>query len=153
MIDCRDQENVLDGFVIEEGAVPEALAPGLRIMLEHLPGRIDPPKGGAIQSLQRFGARQRSRILGPYTLDGSLQRTQTYLIMSHDSNQAIMTLKDDKPVLKFLGVGRSDHVNYLNGVLAEATAAVGGTYVNSPFYASLDQQEVSIPMRRYSNCL
>lgn len=142
VIDCRDQLNVLDGFVIEEGAVPEALGLGLRIMLENLPGAIYPPNNGVIQQLQRFVSRQTSRFLGPYTPGGSSQRTQTYLIMSHDSNQAVMTLKNDKPVLKFLGVGRSDHVNYLNDLLAKATAAVGGTFVNSPFYAALGQQEV-----------
>lgn len=144
VIDCRDPDldNVLDGYVIEEGAVPEALALGLRLMLERLPGRVEPPEGGVFRQLQRFAARQKSRFLGPYAEGGSLQRSQTYLIMSHDSNQAIMTLKNDKPVLKFLGVGRSDHVNQLNGILAEMTRAVGGTYVNSPFYAALGQQEV-----------
>ena len=62
--------------------------------------------------------------------------------MSHDDNQAILSLKDDKPHLQFLGVGRSDHVQHLNHVLAEATSKIGGTYVNSPFYALLGQDEV-----------
>jgi hypothetical protein len=77
---------------------------------------------------------------------GSLERTQTYLVMSHDSNQAVMRMgENDKPALTFLGVGRSDHVKYLNGILAKATNAVGGTFINSPFFAALGQQEVCIP--------
>jgi hypothetical protein len=64
--------------------------------------------------------------------------------MSHDSNQAILTLKNDKPVLEFVGVGRSEHVQYLNGILKDATEAVGGTFVQSPFYAALGQQEITV---------
>lgn len=67
-----------------------------------------------------------------------------YLIMSHDCNQAVLTLNDDKPSLRFLGVGRSKQVEYLNNVLAQATSAVGGTFVNSPFYALLGQQEITV---------
>jgi hypothetical protein len=141
VIDCRDQENALDGFVIEEGAVPQALVPFLQTMLNLMPGQIQ-PNVSLVEQLQRSLAGIGSRIVGPYFSKGSVERTQVYLIMSHDSNQAILTLKGDKPVLQFLGVGRSDHVGYLNKLLADATNAVGGTFVNSPFYAALGQQEV-----------
>jgi hypothetical protein len=59
-------------------------------------------------------------------------------------NQATLTLKDDKPVLKFLGVGRSEHVKELDAILSTATIAVGGTYEASPFYAALGQQEITV---------
>ncbi|KAI9881655.1 MAG: hypothetical protein M1823_006634, partial [Watsoniomyces obsoletus] len=93
--------------------------------------------------VRHFLSRQISR-LSPYARGGSLQSTQTYLIMSHDSNQAVMTLEKDQTALEFLGVGRGDHVQKLNGILAEATNAVGGTYVNSPFYAALGEQEITV---------
>jgi hypothetical protein len=47
-------------------------------------------------------------------------------------------------MLKFMGVGRSEHVIQLDTVLANATAAVGGTYEPSPFYAALGQQEITV---------
>ena len=141
VIDCRDQENVLDGFVIEEGAVPYALVPFLQTMLNLMPGQQQ-PQLTLISQTNRSLAGLGSRIIGPYYSKGSAERTQVYLIMSHDSNQAVLTLKGDKPVLRFLGVGRSDHVEYLNKLLADATHAVGGTFVNNPFYAALDQKEV-----------
>ena len=56
----------------------------------------------------------------------------------------MLTLKDDKPVLEFLGVGRSDHVKYLNDLLARATRAVGGTLVQNPFFALMGQQQVTV---------
>ena len=143
VIDCRTQNNPLDGYVIEEGAMTEALVPVLQRMIEALPGKKFPAQWGLRQMLQHFIARQISRI-SKYAPLGSLQRTQTYLIMSHDSNQAVMTLKKDKTALEFLGVGRSDHVQHLNGILAQATGAVGGTYINSPFYAALGKQEITV---------
>lgn len=56
----------------------------------------------------------------------------------------MLTLKNDKPELEFLGVGRSDHVKALNDVLARATRAVGGTLVQNPFYSMMGQQEVTV---------
>lgn len=112
-------------------------------MLEAMPGKIYPQRDGPIEHLRHLLSRQKAKFFGPYVPGGSLERTQIYLIMSHDSNQAILTLKDDKPILQFLGVGRSEHVTFLNQKLAEATTAVGGTYINSPFFAALGQQEVS----------
>ena len=47
-------------------------------------------------------------------------------------------------MLKFLGVGNSEHVKELDGILAKATTAVGGTYEGSPFYAALGQQEITV---------
>jgi hypothetical protein len=47
-------------------------------------------------------------------------------------------------MLKFLGVGRSEHVMQLNTLLANATVAVGGIYEPSPFYAALGQQEITV---------
>ena len=145
IIDCRkNYANALDGFVIEEGAVPKALAPFFQTMLETMPGNQYPKGQTLVEKFKHVLAQQGSRFLGPYYKKGSIERTQVYLIMSHDSNQAILTLKNDKPVLEFVGVGKSEHVQYLNGILREATEAVGGTFVQSPFYAALGQQEITV---------
>ncbi|KAK6595436.1 glucose-methanol-choline oxidoreductase [Botrytis cinerea] len=145
IIDNREgHANVLDGYVIEEGAIPKALAPLFQFMLEKLPGSEAPADLTTLEKLRHTLSSAGSRFLGPYYKKGSIERTQTYLVMSHDTNQAILTLKDDKPSLEFLGVGRSDHVRKINNVLKEATEAVGGTFVNNPFYAALGQQEITV---------
>lgn len=144
----KDSENALDGFVIEEGAVPEALALLFQTMLELMPGNQYPKGETILEKVKHVLAQQGSRFLGPYFKTGSIERTQVYLIMSHDSNQAILTLKDNKPVLEFAGVGRTEHVRYLNAILKDATEAVGGTFVQSlaqsPFYAAFGQQEITV---------
>jgi hypothetical protein len=75
----------LDGFVIEEGAVPKALAPILQFMIEHLSGKQAKPEEGLLERTRHLLARQGSRFLGPYFKNGSIEKTQIYLIMSHDS--------------------------------------------------------------------
>lgn len=145
IIDNREgHANVLDGYVIEEGAIPKALAPLFQLMLEKLPGAEAPSDLSPLEKIRHTLSSAGSRFLGPYYKKGSIERTQTYLVMSHDTNQAILTLKDDKPLLQFLGVGRSDHVKKINNVLKEATEAVGGTFVNNPFYSALGQQEITV---------
>ncbi|KAF5356668.1 hypothetical protein D9757_013201 [Collybiopsis confluens] len=145
VIDNRGPEtspNVLDGYVIEEGAVPAVLAELLQTMLEALPGKQHPKQYGVQERLRHVLSDTETRFLGPYATGSSVNRTQTYLIMSHDSNEGILTLngKDDAPHLEFLGVGRTEHVKVLNEVLEKATSAVGGTFINSPFYAAFNQQ-------------
>lgn len=74
----------------------------------------------------------------------SYTQTNTMILTHNTGNQAVLTLKDDKPVLEFLGVGRSAHVKHLNEVLAKATQAVGGTLVQNPFYALMGEQQVTV---------
>lgn len=141
VIDCREQENALDGFVLQEGVIPRALVPGIQLMLESMPGKIYPSNGSAYQ---QFIRRMLSKVFGPYHFGGSVQRTQVYLIMSHDSNQANLVLNEDgKPLMRWRGIGRSKHVAQLNNLMAKATNAINGTFVNNPFFAALGEQQVS----------
>lgn len=87
VIDNRDgHENPLDGYVIEEGTIPSALAPFFQAMLDFMPGSISSEEG-LTQRAQAGLARWGSRLLGPYYKNGAVERTQVYLIMSHDSEQ------------------------------------------------------------------
>jgi hypothetical protein len=66
------------------------------------------------------------------------------MIMTHDSNQATLTLKDDTPVLEFQGVGQSERLERLNQVLQPATQAFGRTFVAKPFHTVPGQQEITL---------
>lgn len=85
VIDCRDQLNPLDGFVIEEGTIPQSLSTFYEAMLEQLPGSIGPTGLSAYEKMKHLLARYGSKIFGPYFSKGSTEKTQVYLIMSHDS--------------------------------------------------------------------
>lgn len=83
IIDNREQANPLDGYVIEEGTIPSALAPFMR-MLDFLPGMASSEESYVDQAKAKL-ARLGSRMLGPYFRGGAIERTQVYLVMSHDS--------------------------------------------------------------------
>ena len=71
--------------MLEEGAIPHALAPLFQAMLDLMPGKKDPQNDTLIDKTQAALARYGSRFLGPYYKKGAVQKTQVYLIMSHDS--------------------------------------------------------------------
>ncbi len=103
IIDCREgHENPLDGFVIEEGAMPRALAPFLQTLLEMMPGNLCPENESLAERVRSSLARYKSRFMGAYAQGGSMDNTQVYLVMSHDSKRsptshADMNIADKHP--------------------------------------------------------
>jgi choline dehydrogenase-like flavoprotein len=144
----RDEQvapNVLDGYVIEEGAVPEALSHLLGTMFKVIPDKIHPTGLSPLDYLSKLASQIDTKILGPYSPDSSINRTMIYLVMSHDDNQATLTLEKDKPYLRFEGVARSQNVTYINNVLAKATNLIGGTFIQNPFFAKeFGQKEITV---------
>ncbi|OLN81041.1 Cholesterol oxidase 1 [Colletotrichum chlorophyti] len=146
VIDCRhDVSNPLDGFVIEEGAVPAALAPFYQSMLATMPGRVFPTNLSPMKVAEHLAAAAGSRIFGAYFPKGSVEKTQCYLIMSHDSSQATMYLDDnDRPLINYSGVGKSHRAKKLAGYLEKLTNMIGGIYMDSPFYAWRGEKEITV---------
>lgn len=84
-IDMRGKSgNPLDGFLIQEGAVPQALSKLMQTIVDMQPSSKKPKKT-IIQRARKAAARWKSRLLGPYCCGGAIQNTQVFLIMSHDS--------------------------------------------------------------------
>jgi hypothetical protein len=148
VIDMRDKEvapNVLDGYIIEEGVVPKALAYVLQPMLKFTPDKVESKHLSIHSWLRQQASKVETGLLGPWKRGGSLNRTMTYLIMSHDDNQATLSLEDNKPALRFQGVARSQHIEVLGEVLAKATSKIGGEFAQNPFYADeLGQSEITV---------
>ncbi|KZV89714.1 FAD/NAD(P)-binding domain-containing protein [Exidia glandulosa HHB12029] len=143
VIDLRGEDtakNPLDGFVIEEGAIASSLAHLFQPMLELSPGRVTraPLSSIPFRTLRSIT----SKLFGPYAPGGSVEHTQTYLVMSHDSNQATMTLDPDSDDARIVwqGVGRAEHI----AEISETLARLGGTLVQSPFFSLLGQAEITV---------
>ncbi len=81
----KGHENPLDGYVIEEGTIPRALVPFMQALLEFMPGSSDTAEESLLERVKGNLARAGSLFLGPYFRKGAIERTQVYLIMSHDS--------------------------------------------------------------------
>ena len=138
IIDMRDEDfapNVLDGFVIEEGVVPETLAHVLGPMLQLTPDKVKPKDISWEQLLRSSASKLKSDLKGPWEYGGALNRTLTYLIMSHDDNQAYLSLENNKPALRFNGVARSQHVQFLDTILGKGANKLHGTFERNPFYS------------------
>jgi hypothetical protein len=132
IIDKRGDQtslNVENGYVIQEGAIPEALAPLIQTMLDACPNKVYPKQWSM---WKYFIGRVKNMFLGPYCPGSSINRTQAYLIMSHDNNEGIMTMENDKPALQFCGVQRTGNTDDLHREMARMADAVGGILINAP---------------------
>lgn len=132
IIDKRGDQtslNVENGYVIQEGAIPEALAPLIQTMLDACPNKIYPKQ---YSWKKYYIGRLKNMFLGPYCPGSSINRTQAYLIMAHDNNEGIMTMDNDKPALQFCGVKRTGNVDDLHRELGRMADAVGGILINAP---------------------
>lgn len=145
VVDMRDAyEDVMDGFVLEEGAIPSALTGFLQGLLEVTPEKVQPTGESPRGRLVRLLSRARSAFQGAHAQGGALNKTQVYLVMSHDSNEATLTLENGKPFLRFYGI-QSNRVERLYDIMTEFTTAIGGTFVNNPFnIKALGQEQITV---------
>jgi hypothetical protein len=122
--------NVRDGFIIQDGAVPEVLSPIIQTLLEtHRSGEPSKSYGRLRGTLSRL----RSWILGPYTKNGSVKRTMVFLTMSHDEDQGTITLEDDQTTVRWDGDGEAgDRMSRVLAFLRSMTEHLGGIFVKSP---------------------
>jgi hypothetical protein len=134
IIDNRNTKNVLDGYVVEEGVIPGALAPLVQTIFAATPWKVY-PLFEPLRLVRSVWSKVLSRAFGPYAKGGSVDRTLTYLIMSHDSNEGILSLQGSKPLLQFIGVGRTKRVTRLRETMKTITGAVGGTLIDGPLAA------------------
>ncbi|RIA98513.1 cholesterol oxidase [Glomus cerebriforme] len=130
----RDAENVLKGYVIEEGVVPPAMGKSFQIFLKTGSTIIgSKPNITYSESASRKWRQIKSAIGGYYT--GAISHTQTYLVMSHDDNTGQLELINDRLRIDYKGVGSSDTVKELNNVLENFTLKSNGTYIPSPLWS------------------
>lgn len=134
-IDNRNgHENPLNGYVIQDGTMPQAFSGILPCILDMMPGSRA-YEMSLLGRTQAVMGHWKKRLFGSNLKNGPLGNTQVFLIMSHDGkldasslgektyiislvllnqgpnktgNQATLRLKDDKALLEFQGVGKSD---------------------------------------------
>jgi len=123
----EEAQNIRDGFVVQEGAIPSALGPVIQAMIE---ARI--PAKRLYSSLGNAIARLKSLALGPYIDGGSMGRTAVYLVMSHDENEGTLKMSDGKLTLQWSGAGAQSRIDSVRNLLVRATATIKGTFVAAP---------------------
>ncbi|KAJ5762401.1 uncharacterized protein N7511_005783 [Penicillium nucicola] len=147
VVDNRNADartNPLAGYVIQDGCIPETFTPVILPMLTMQTAKsqglsfLRNPKLTLSKSMAAF----RSLLFGPYARGGSLQRTSTYLVMSHDSNELALTLQNDR--LRLRGSeGPSEHFTQMKRMIKELFSRTGADMGFSYFYGR-HEEEVTV---------
>ncbi len=136
VIDAREQVQLDDGMVIEEGSLPGALAQLLPAALDSVAKLTGTDTdAGVIDRLRETARAWQSTVAGAYT--GAVDNTQIFLVMSHDDGAGTMTLADDRLQVRWPGVGEQPVFQRIAAQLTKATAALGGTYAPNPMWHKL----------------
>lgn len=139
-------KNPLNGYIIQDGSIPESLSAIIQIMLMwqlygggnisfSLRERFRSRTGKMLASLKSF-------IMGPYAHGGAIQRTATYLVMSHDSNELYLTMEEDKILLRGPAEGHSVHSasirDMVKNAVKHAKAQLGILYLYGTIHESVE---------------
>ncbi len=131
LIDLRCTEKLEDGMVIQEGSIPAGLAPVLPALMAagaaHFGEDMDK---GILDGLEERARERQSLLFGAY--QGAINRTQTYLVMSHDDGKGRIALDNGRLAVKWPGVADQPNFEAAERNLRRATRATGGTFVRNP---------------------
>jgi cholesterol oxidase len=136
VIDMRDEADLEDGVIIEEGAIQGSLAKGLPLTLAKsalLVGK-DTDRG-LVDRVREIKRVIESLIRGSYY--GAVKHSQVFLVMAHDDSGGQLTLEDDRIRITWPGIGDQPFVMKVNEYLLKATRAIGGTFVENPLWSKL----------------
>ncbi len=138
-IDLREQPELNQGMVIEEGSIPGAIGTLLPAGLAAAAALGGNQPRGLHEIIAEKTRELESLVAGPYV--GSIRNTQTYLIMTHD-NGAGRTYLDahDRLRISWPGVGSAEIFQKANANLKKATGPLGGVYAPNPTWHSMQTQ-------------
>lgn len=139
LIDLRATDDLEQGMVIEEGAIPGGLAgflPPIMVAAANALG-ADTDEGDDVRERAR---ELESLVLGPYR--GAVAHSQTFLAMSHDGAVGRMALSDDRLTVRWPGVGDQPGFERVAANLRRAVGATGGTYVPNPIWTDLTDKSL-----------
>ncbi|MGH3104758.1 MAG: GMC family oxidoreductase [Gaiellaceae bacterium] len=141
IVDIREQAQLGQGLVIEEGVVPGAVSVVLAKVFAFVAGAVGRDTDGGLDDFLRERKRELESLLhGPY--GGALHNTITYLVMTHDDAGGRIVLQDDRARIDWEGVGRQPIFERVNGILDRATTGLGGNYVKNPVWSDLLKQDL-----------
>jgi cholesterol oxidase len=133
IIDQRQEPQLDEGLVIEEGAIPGVLAtfipPVMALAAKAIGQDTD---SGWLDLINEKRREWDSWVRGPY--HGAMRNTQTYLVMTHDGSAGRLYLEDDRLRIAWPGVGEQPIFQRVNDILKQATIPLGGTYLKNPIW-------------------
>jgi cholesterol oxidase len=139
VIDMRGNPELRDDMIIEEGAIPGALASTLCASF-----KVSSSMGGVSTALDQRDTQAKreleTTLHGPYR--GAIAHTQTYLVMGHEQNTGTMKLEDDRLRIDWPGVGAQPLFAKMNERLRQATKPLEGIYTANPAWNNVLRQSL-----------
>ncbi|MGZ3836291.1 MAG: GMC oxidoreductase, partial [Mucilaginibacter sp.] len=141
IIDMRNQPVLDDGMTFEEGSIPGPIVSAMNLSLMSLSATIGHDTGaGFTHWVKECGEEANSLMRGPY--HGATNRTQTYLIMTHDDGKGKMGLNNGNLAINWPGVGKEEIFNKVKQAMTDATAALGGTFIRDVAWTKMLNYEL-----------
>ncbi|MBM2576344.1 alpha/beta fold hydrolase [Jannaschia sp. Os4] len=142
MIDLRDPQEPGRGVVLEDGAMPGALAAGYAIALPALAALTGDPfrHGDAARRLEGLAgiadaARTRADRIARTVRSGPVSRTLPLLGMAHDAARGRVVLgADGAAILDWDRAGADDGVVRCNAAAARAADGIGAEFLANPLW-------------------
>lgn len=137
VIDLRYQDNLDDGMIIQDAAIPGALASILPEALSidsTLLGVVEEDKSdtGIFNSLKHKERILSSIARGAY--HGAIKNTQTYLLMTHDGEHGKINLNNNRLDIDWSKVGKEAIFKKADAQLRKETKALSGVYIKNPVW-------------------
>ncbi len=154
MIDLRNAPRVQDRLIIEEGVIPGAIAAA--VVPGFFAGDViggNPLAFGPLEAKDRLLAaadlaeviRTHPGSLASQAYAGTLNRSQTYLVMSHDHANGQLGLVDDRLRIEWPHAGNETVFKRDNDILRRVNAAVHGQSMPNPMWSgAMGKQLVTV---------
>lgn len=133
MLDLRRAGDPKHGMVIEDGAIPGALAAILAPLLAAESKVFGRSRQEGLTDLIKKEARTiESEILGAYS--GAVRNTLFVLLMAQDESRGRMYLQEDRLRVDWPGLGLEPQFGYASEMIERLSAALGGIYIPNPIW-------------------
>lgn len=148
VIDKRYQQNLDNGMIVEDAAVPGCIGSLLPLTIDVENKVIGARERqdwdlGAYNRLKHETKTCGSDVRGPYY--GAIRNTQTYLLMTHDGEHGRFFLKDDKLQIDWTSVGKEEIFEQADEQLRSETKALSGVYVKNPIWIKeMDDELITV---------
>jgi cholesterol oxidase len=141
IVDIRNQPILNDGMVVEEGSIPGAIAGLMPAALAAAAATAGRDTVTSLPGLIAQKTRELESLVGG-AHRGATRNTQTYLVMTHDSGNGEISLKNDRLQLDWPGVGSEPIFDKVNDTLLSATKPLEGSYVIDPLWSRLFKKDL-----------
>jgi cholesterol oxidase len=134
VVDSRDTTDLLEGHVIEEGAIPGAIGIGMPEALGAFTlFHVDRAPGTRRHDLHAALDAARSLFEGPR--HGAVAKTLTYLVQGHDGAEGLLELdEDDQLRMSWPDPGLQSTFKQTDDLLQQLTKRLDGLYSRDPLW-------------------